>query len=125
MPAQPGVGAAGDPLSVAPEWFVSLATKGLSCSLDSAQPHPVTVAGPRALHPCLLSYHGGCGLRLPQGRALPHPAWLLEVGLRVQPATGHWGPKDSKKSPCVKPRQTGRQLLALEAGICPVGQGEG
>lgn len=66
MPAQPGVGAARDPLSVAPEWFVSLATEGLSCGLDSAQPHPVPVAGPQALHPCLLSYTGAVAFASPK-----------------------------------------------------------
>lgn len=43
---------------------------------------------------------------------------------RVQPTASHWGLRQEKKV-LVKPRQTGRQLLALEVGIHPARQGEG
>lgn len=110
---QPGLIAAGDPLL--PEWFVSLATKGLSCGLDSAQPCPVPAASPHGLcsQACYLTT-GAVSCASPrEGPA--HTAYLLEVGLRVQPAASHWGPKPGRKVLC-------ETLADQKAAVSPGGR---
>lgn len=61
----------------------------------------------------------------PQGKALPHPASLLEVGLEGPAHSEPLGPGDRKKGLYVKLQQTGRQLLALEVWIPLARKGEG